>query len=224
MRNKAIYILLFLAPFALFAQPAPHPPPPVLFQQGMQAFNNQQYDAAIAAFTKFVNIKPNPGQKPPQQAVPNPGKKGEAYYYIGMSFIKKGNQGEALTNLMKSLELRPDNPQAKLERGKIYIDQKKYDLAVADLTAAANAMTQNEEAQYQLAMAYAWQNNYQQAIDQFKKALAINNRNAYAHYWIGLAYSKINETGQAEEHWRMFLELCPTCPEAPQVSAFLNRR
>src|SRR5262245_6059978 len=223
MKNRVIYLLMLLAPLALFAQPASNPPPPVLFQQGMQHFNNQQFDAAIAAFTKFVNFKPNPDQKP-QQAAPNPAKKGEAYYYIGMSFIKKGNQGEALTNLTKSLELRPDNPQAKLERGKIYIEQKKYDLAVTDLTAAANAMPQNEDAQYQLAMAYAWQNNYNPSIEQFKKVLAINNRNVYAHYWIGLAYSKINQIGQAEEHWRSFLELCPNCPEAPQVSAFLNRR
>jgi tetratricopeptide (TPR) repeat protein len=224
MRNKLIYILLLLLPLALFAQPAPNPPPPVLFQQGMQAYNNQQYDAAIAAFTRFVNIKPNPDQKGPQKGAPNPAKKGEAYYFIGMSFVKKGNQGEALTNLTRSLELRPDSPQAKLARGKIYIEQKKFDLAVPDLTAAANAEPQNEEAQFQLAMAYAWQNNYQQSIDQFKKVLAINNRNAYAHYWIGLAYSKINQTGQAEEHWREFLALCPTCPEAPQVNAFLNRR
>lgn len=223
MKNKAIYILLLLVPLALFAQPAPNPPPPVLFQQGMQAFNNQQFDAAIAAFTKFVNFKPNGAQKQ-QPAGPPPAKKGEAYYYIGMSFLKKGNQDEAVTNLSKSIELRPDNPQAKLARGKIYIQQKKYDLAVGDLTAAANAMPQNEDAQNELAMAYAWQNNYQQAIDQFKKVLAINNRNVYAHYWIGLAYSKINQTGQAEDHWREFLALCPTCPEAPQVSAFLNRR
>ena len=224
MKNKAIYILLLLAPLALFAQPAPNPPPPVLFQQGMQAYNNQQFDAAIAAFTKFVNIKPNPTEKPPQKGAPNPAKKGEAYYYIGMSFLKKGNSDEAVTNLSKSIELHPDNPQAKLARGKIYVQQKKYDLAVGDLTAAANAMPQSEEAQNELAMAYAWQNNYQASIDQFKKVLAINNRNAYAHYWIGLAYSKINQTGEAEDHWRQFLELCPSCPEAPQVSAFLNRR
>jgi tetratricopeptide (TPR) repeat protein len=224
MRNKIVYILLLLVPLALFAQPAPNPPPPVLFQQGMQAFNSQQYDAAIAAFTKFVNIKPNPQQNGPQKGGPNPAKKGEAYYYIGISFLKKGNSDEAVANLSRSIEMRPDNPQAKLARGKIYVQQKKYDLAVGDLTAAANAMPQNEEAQNELAMAYAWQNNYQQAIDQFKKVLAINNRNVYAHYWIGLAYSKINQTGQAEDHWRQFLELCPTCPEAPQVSAFLNRR
>ncbi len=224
MKNIAIFILFLLAPFALFAQPAPNPPPPVLFQQGMQAYNNQQYDAAIAAFTRFVNLKPNPGPKAQHSAAPNPVKKGEAFYYIGMSFVKKGDKDQALANLTKSVELRPDNPQGKLARGKIYIDQKKFDLAVADLTAAATAMPQNEEAQYELAMGYAWQNNHQLAIDQFKKTLAINNRNAYAHYWIGLAYSKIDQTGQAEEHWRMFLELCPTCPEAPQVSAFLNRR
>ncbi len=223
MRNKAIYVLLLLAPLALFAQPAPNPPPPVLFQQGMQHYNNQQYDAAIAAFTRFVNIKPNPDQKQ-QQAVPNPGKKGEAFYYIGMSFLKKGDKEQAVANLTRSIEMRPENPPAKLARGKIYTDQKKFDLAVADLTAAATAMPQNEEAQYELGMAYAWQNNYNQSIEQFKKTLTINNRNAYAHYWIGLAYSKINETGQSEDHWRMFLELCPTCPEAPQVSAFLNRR
>jgi tetratricopeptide (TPR) repeat protein len=223
MKNKAIYLLLLLAPLALFAQPAPNPPPPVLFQQGMQHYNNQQYDAAIQAFTRFVNIKPNPNQKQPQ-AAPPPGRKAEAYYYIGMSFLKKGNPELAVVNLTKSVEMRPENPQAKLARGKIYVQQKKFDLAIPDLTAAANAMPQNEEAQFELAMAYAWQNNYNQSIEQFKRVLVINNRNAYAHYWIGLAYSKINETGQAEEHWRMFLELCPTCPEAPQVSAFLNRR
>ncbi len=219
MKNKAIYILIFLLPFGLLAQPAPGPN---LFQQGMQHFNNQQYDAAIQIFTKFVNQKPNPDQKPPK-AVPNAAKKAEAYYYIGMSYLKKGNSEQGVASLTKALELRPDYPLAKLERGKAFIEQKKYDLAVADLTAAAQAMPGNEEVRYQLAMAYAWQLNYAQAIEHFKRVLEINNRNAYAHYWIGLAYSKMNETGLAEEHWRSFLQLCPTCPEAPQVSAFLNR-
>ncbi len=223
MKTKIAYVMLFLLPFALIAQPAPAPN---FYQKGMQHFNAGEYDAAIQSFMKVVNHKPGPNQK---NAPANHPKKADAFYYIAMSHIKKAPDGAntpdvALENLNKALEIKPAFPPARLARGKAFIQRKQYEQALSDLTVAVEAMPDNEEAQFQVSLAYSWLTNYPKAIEHFKRVVAINPNNPYGQYYLGQAYAKSGERSLAEDHWRIFLKLCPTCPEAPVVNNFLSGR
>jgi tetratricopeptide (TPR) repeat protein len=226
MKTKLIYFLLLILPFALVSA-QPGPPQPNFFQQGLQQYNNGQFDAAIQSFMKVVNQKPQAGPNQ-KNAPPNHPKKAEAHYYIAMSFIKKSNNEanfseQALTNLNQSLEIKPTNPQARLARGKIYLERKQYDPAIADLNQAAEAMPGNPDASYSLGRAYVGIENYGAAVPHLKKVADVDPNNPYAHYFLGLAYLKTKEFGLSEQEWKIFLKLCPTCPEAAQVNDFLRR-
>lgn len=217
-------IVSLLFTFAVTAQPKPKKPN--FFQQGMQHYNNQEYDAAIANFRKFVNSPPSPAKPGPaaaNTAAQLTAKKAEAYYFIAMSFRKKNDPEAAVQNLTKSVELRPDYPQALLARAEIYVEQKKFDLAVADLTKVIQAAPDHLQAHYLLGTVYMSQQNFNAAIPEFKKVLELNPQHAYAHYNIAMAYNEIKQPGNSQEHLKMFLSLCPTCPEAPMVRSYLSR-
>jgi tetratricopeptide (TPR) repeat protein len=226
MKRKITYVLLFLLPVALFAQQGP---PPNFFQKGMQHYNAGEYDAAIQAFMKVVNAKQPPGPAAQKNAPANHPKKAEAHYYIAMSMIKKAGDGtavpdQAMTNLNTSIELKPNFPPARLARGKILVQRKQIEPAIADLNIAVQAMPGNEEAHFQLGLAYGWAANYPKAAEHFKHVVQMNQNSIYGQYYLGQAYSKMGERSLAEEHWRLFLKLCPSCPEAPVVNNFLSGR
>jgi tetratricopeptide (TPR) repeat protein len=217
--------VIFSLLFAVAITAQPNQKKPNLFQQGMQHYNKQEYDAAIASFRKFVNTNP-PEPKGPNAASTAPAlkqKKAEAYYFIGMSFRKKNELEPALQNLNRANELRPDYTQALMQRAEIYVEQKRLDLAVADLTHILQLAPANVEASYLLGSAYVQLQNYDAAIQELNKVLAANPQHAYAHYYIGMAYNQIKKPGNSQEHFKMFLSLCPTCPEAPMVRSYLSR-
>jgi tetratricopeptide (TPR) repeat protein len=222
---KRIYLILLaglFVPLIVLAQP---PKKPNFFQQGMQHYNKQEYAAAIADFQKFINTL-----KPPVSSTANPAavappphpKKAEAYYYIANSFRKQNNLEAALTNYTKAIEVRPEFPQALMERGTLYMEQKRYDLAVPDFQKVVQLAPDNIDAHYQLGMAYSLLQNYQAAIPELTRVIELNPQHAYGHYYLGLAYSKIKQPGNAQTHLQIFLNLCPTCPEAAMARSFLS--
>jgi tetratricopeptide (TPR) repeat protein len=222
---KRIYLILFAVLFVPLIVQAQPPKKPNLFQQGMQHYNKQEYDAAIADFQKFINslkapVAPatNTAAAPPP---PHP-KKAEAYYYIANSFRKKNNLEGALTNYTKAIEVRPDYIQALAERGTLYMEQKTYNSAVADFQKVVQLAPDNIEVHYQLGMAYCLLENYQAAIPELTRVVELNPQHAYGHYYLGLAYSRVKQPGNAQMHLQIFLNLCPTCPEAAMARSLLS--
>lgn len=225
--KRVSFALIVSLLFTIAVTAQPKPKKPNFFQQGMKHYNNQEYDAAIASFRKFVNSPPPPA-KPDPAAAANAAtqlnvRKGEAYYFIAMSFRKKNDLEAAVQNLTKALELRPDYLQALTARAEIYVEQKNFELAAADLNKVILAAPDNLQAHYLLGTVYMQQKNFNAAIEEFKKVLAVNPQHAYAHYNIAMAYNEIKQPGNSQEHLKMFLSLCPTCPEAPMVRSYLSR-
>lgn len=223
---KRIYLILLaaalLVPLIVQAQP---PKKPNLFQQGMQHYNKQEYDAAIADFQKFIHsLKPPVSTTANNSAAPPPPhpKKAEAYYYIANSFKKKNNMEAALANYTKAIEVRADYIQALVERGSLYMEQKRNDLAVPDFQKVVQLAPDNIDAHYQLGMAYCLLENYQAAIPELTRVVELNPQHAYGHYYLGLAYSRVKQPGNAQMHLQMFLNLCPTCPEAAMARSLLS--
>jgi tetratricopeptide (TPR) repeat protein len=49
-----------------------------------------------------------------------------------MVYAEKGNQEQAIADFSQTIRLRPEDMPAYFERGKIYLQQNPWDLAVAD--------------------------------------------------------------------------------------------
>ncbi len=107
------------------AESAPSQPPAQLktaedfLAQGTYEFDNKNYDAAIANYTRAIELKPDSA---------------EAYNNRAYTYMAEQQYALALPDLDRALQLRPDYVNALMNRGDIYnyyysID---YDRALAD--------------------------------------------------------------------------------------------
>jgi len=104
-----------------------------------------QADAVLERFRRFMDLKPRDGHAP---------------YYYAMS-LWKGRRaqeasldlGEIETLLKKSVALDPKLPEAHLELGNLYSDQKKYDVAIVQYRQAIALNADLADAHYRLGQA-----------------------------------------------------------------------
>lgn len=110
----------------------------VYAKQGEEYFREKQYDSAIAAFSKSINLNPNDFG---------------AYNNRGIAYHIKRDFDKAIADYTKAIELNPTHFSGYNNRGAAYEDMKKYDLAVADFRKATEVDPSNEKAQENLARA-----------------------------------------------------------------------
>lgn len=77
-----------------------------------------------------------------------------AHYQVAQVFLAKDQPKDAEARLVRALELNPDFPEALITLGKLRVDQKRNDDAIALLTKAVSLMPRSESAHYSLMLAY----------------------------------------------------------------------
>ncbi|MBQ9479314.1 MAG: tetratricopeptide repeat protein [Selenomonadaceae bacterium] len=90
----------------------------------------------------------------------------------------------ALEYCNKALELEPDNPFIRIERGRAYHYLKKYDEALDDLNAAIAGIDNNEDNRFDLSVAYNARGCVYLETEEYEKARAdLNEAVALDKYW-----------------------------------------
>lgn len=84
------------------------------FIAGKAAIDNQQWQVAIAAFTKVTNTEP---------------KNASAYNYIGYANRKMKNYDDAFKNYNKALDIDPDHKGANEYIGEAYLQTDNLEMA-----------------------------------------------------------------------------------------------
>ncbi len=77
-----------------------------------------------------------------------------AHYQVAQVLLAKDQAKDAAARLERALELNPDFPEALIAMGKLRVDEKRNDDAIALLTKAVRLMPRSESAHYNLMMAY----------------------------------------------------------------------
>jgi len=96
-----------------------------------------------------------------------------------------------------------------ITEGKRYIDQKKYDKAIAVLTDKINSNPDNAEAYFLRGKAYDGKKQYKAAIIDFNKAIEINPSDVLSFNRRGLAYYYAGQYSKALEDMNKCIELKP---------------
>lgn len=60
------------------------------------------------------------------------------------------------------------------------------------------------------------------AVSSFEQAVASLPKFAEAHYWLGVSYAKLKKQHKAAKHYKRFLHLKPTGPEAAEVQKIVE--
>ncbi len=110
-------------------------------------------------------------------------------YYDGNLFLAKayeqaGKFKEAL-EILKSLSETNDDPEIIYEIGRVYFNEKKYDLAILEFQKVTSQIPNHANALYSLALSYENLQDKKSALYYFKKVLALNPGNIQVKNKIG---------------------------------------
>lgn len=107
---------------------------------------------------------------------------------------------------IKTLALKPDYYEAKFGLAKVYLKDKKDNLAFKLLNELAEKVM-DREVFYELGRFYYNNNEIDKAIERFKLALSLSPKHSNSLYSLGIAYEAKGDIKTALKYYRQVLEL-----------------
>jgi Flp pilus assembly protein TadD len=98
--------------------------------------------------------------------------------------------------------------------GKQWLDQQRYDEAIAAYRQAVRLEPQNALAHYGLGVAYSRKGENEQAIAAYREAIRLQPEHADAHYGLGVASGHLSQNEQAVTAYREAIRLNPGLADA----------
>ncbi len=161
-----------------------------LFDTAMGKFDKGLYDDTIGILKKAVAKDPNYKS---------------AWYYIGLTYFKKAQEGTSYTKLKKEelyksaissftkvIQLSSNDRMAYLYRGRSYMELgKNLQAPIDDFKKYTQLDSRNKQGYYYLGMAYNAKYEWNTAIEEFKRALQFdpNYKSAQAGLWTAYKFS-----------------------------------
>jgi tetratricopeptide (TPR) repeat protein/S1-C subfamily serine protease len=144
----------------------------ILQQQSVVYRYLENYEQALTVINQAISLFPN-----------NPNHYNEKFVVLGE--LKRYDEGLAAIN--KAIELAP-RAAWYYNRGNLYSDQQKYELALADYSKAIELNRNYANAYYNRGVLYKDQQKYELALADFSKAIEINRNFAEAYINRGNLY------------------------------------
>jgi tetratricopeptide (TPR) repeat protein len=194
------------------------------FNEGKTAAAANQWDAAIAGFTKAGEVDPT------QHVVW--GNLADAY--VGRAKATPANKdadlAKAAEAYQKAIAIKADDAAYLNNYALVLAQQKKFDEAQAQLTKAAQVDPPNAGKYYfNLGAVYVNTGNMEPATAAFKKAIELDPNYAEAYFQYGLSLiakatvdnGKTNAPPGTAEAFQKYLDLAPNGPNADTAKAMM---
>lgn len=196
------------------------------FNEGIQAAEAKNWDAAIAAFTKA-------GQADPKQDAVW-GRLGEVYE--NRATTRRGAErladfNAAAENFLKAVELKPEDPDYRYHTSVVLARSNKLDEAQAQLEKAAQLdPTQAARGYSNLGIVYFDTNRADAAEKAYRKAIEIDPKFASAQVGLGRTLlqrveekdGKFSAPPGTVEAYQKYLELAPNGADAEEAKAAIE--
>ncbi len=177
-----------------------------VFERGLQAFQEAQFDQAITDFSLFLLLNPTSAQ---------------GYFLRGVSYQAVNDIDSALIDLNRALALPSPSAeftaQAHLSRAAIYAGQEQVEAALADFDAAVEALPDAVDAYDQRGQYLFIQERYDQAVADFARIIALEPDNLTAYARRGLAYASLENYSAALRDFDYLIR------QQPSVAAYFER-
>jgi len=189
-----------------------------LFNQGTAAYQNDQWDQAIANYTAYLKIRPDVSA---------------AWFNRGLARKRKGsdysqNTGpatqmlleEAADDFTQAIKLNPGDADAWTERGDIYLSllpvgfAKYLPLALSDFSEAIKLAPNSPGAYRRRGMAYEQRNEPDKALADFNQAIRLDSQNADTYFQRGKVYYNQGNWNAARSDFESARKLAPSHPYA----------
>ena len=135
----------------------------------------------------------------------------EAFYQIGLSYMKEQRFQDAYVELQKSMKADPDNKQALNALGLIHIKFEDLDRAEQSFLDALDVDENFSEAYNNLGVVYSRKKEWEKAIQQFENALnnPMYSSPGRAYFNIGNAYYRLKKYRTAITNYQHSLRRAP---------------
>lgn len=127
-----------------------------------------------------------------------------------------GRPDDAAVSYKKALELRPTFSEVKVNLGNVFLDQKRYDEAIALYREALNDMLYTTPflAQGNLGWALFKKGEKDQALQSIKSAVTLNPKFCLGFRNLGTIYDEAGNVDEACKYFGRFREQCPDVGDA----------
>lgn len=214
-------ILIFVLNTAVGAQPTDQlKRASQLFDQGLDHYRNNRYDAAIASYTEYLKIRPT-------VAV--------AWYNRGLAYKQKADAAmsrpdyeRALADLSRAVELEPKDADAWLNRGFVRLKlvpvdfNKQVRLALVDFSGAIKLKPNLSDAYTGRAQVYEESNRQAEAMADANKALRLNPHDYVALYIRGKLHTNAKNYAAARNDLEKAIKLYPDYFAAKSQLSYVN--
>lgn len=136
----------------------------------------------------------------------------EARTALAWALRRLGEDEQALDELNRVLDARPDDVKARLRRADLYRSLQQIDPALRDLEHALELQPESSEIHLRRAELLAEAGERNEAIIAYRRALELpmqRSDRAVAHRRVAILLTLSNQTAGAIEHYRAALELDP---------------
>jgi tetratricopeptide (TPR) repeat protein len=207
------------------------------FNRGLEAYQNNDYNKALADYTKAIEIDPKYATtytargatygalKQYSKEIADYTKAIEldptyapAYYNRGIAYDDIKQYDRAIADYTRALEINPQYTSAYNNRGNAYFDLKQYDKAIADYTRIIEIDPTYDSAYSNRGNTYKALKQYNRAIADYTRAIAINPQNASVYNNRGDVYADIKQPDKAIADYTRAIAINPQ-----YASAYNNR-
>lgn len=116
----------------------------------------------------------------------------EIWYLLANIAQDKGSNVNAVFFLQKSIKLNPDFDKAHYNLGNIYLEEKRYNLAVNEYKHAVRIKKDFPFYYYNMGCAYLGLKDYKSAKNAFEKAIKLKADEADFYYNLAIAHKNLN--------------------------------
>ncbi len=191
-KTKVYVSVLLVGTMLLTACDSPEEVAENHLQKGKELFDKGEYDKAILEL------------KTSSQSGDN---RSETYYYMALLDEKSNNFKSMRENLLKTVELAPDNLEARQKLGKVHLLFGDLDKAVQQADFLLKTNPENEEAKLLKASVFIRQKNKEQAAQIVDSVMSANPKNIDALSLKAAMYFEDNQLEEALKLIRSALEL-----------------
>jgi len=194
--NRAVNIPEFIniAPEGLERIEAPAAEFYRLFDVAIQLAQKKQFDAAVPAWRKALELAPDDAR---------------AHNNLGVALAENGKIDEALAEYRRSLELDARSSQTENNLGSALAEAGKMDEAAACFAKALELDPDNPRAHNNLGSALAESGRLAEAIEHLRRGVEIEPDSADGHNNLGAALARLGALDEAVLHLGKAVELAP---------------
>ncbi len=177
-------------------------------QKAEDLMNQQQYDAAIAAYQALLT-------KTPALTMIN--------LQIGRAYRMKKDYDSALGAYKKILETEPTNERAKIEIGMTNLEKGDFAAAETALSEAAQGMGASREVFYNLGEVKFAKGETDEAMKWYQRAVDTDPNWGKPLFKLGLGHLQKADTKNAIAMMEKVIAVDPNSPEAAQAKALIEQ-